>query len=80
MARGRKVSAESLTKKIEQQTSVLEKAKTKYEAEKDALAEMIKLRNEMRNDEIVNAVIKSKRSYSEIISFIKGEDAIADGE
>ena len=76
MARGkRKVSTEALDEKIEQQKSVLEKAKAKYEAEKEALAELIKLRNEMRKEEIMEAVIKSDRSFAEIMAFIKGEAA-----
>lgn len=77
MARGRKrkISTETLDQKIELQKTVLEKAKAKYEAEKDALAELMKLRNEMRKEEIMEAVIKSEHSYAEIMSFIKGEDA-----
>lgn len=61
MARGRKrkISTKTLDEKIELQKNVLEKAKVKYEAEKDALAELIKLRNEMRKEEIMEAVIKS---------------------
>ncbi len=43
----------------------------KYEAEKEALAELIKLRNEMRKEELMEAVIKSERSYAEIMAFIK---------
>ena len=52
MARGRKrkISTETLDQKIELQKTVLEKAKAKYEAEKDALAELMKLRNEMRKE------------------------------
>lgn len=75
MARGRrkKVSTDSLDTKIEQQKEVLEKAKAKYEAEKETLAELIQLRNEMRKEEIMEAVIKSERSYAEILAFIKGE-------
>jgi hypothetical protein len=73
MARGRrKVSIDSLDVKIEQQKAVMEKAKLKYEAEKEALAELIKLRNELRKDELMAAVIKSERSYEEIMAFIKG--------
>mgnify|MGYP006920856379 CR=1 FL=1 len=77
MARGRKrkISTETLDQKIELQKTVLEKAKAKYEAEKDTLAELMKLRNEMRKEEIMEAVIKSEHSYAEIMSFIKGEDA-----
>ena len=73
MARGRrKVNTDTLDAKIEQQKAALEKAKAKYEAEKETLAELIKLRNEMRKEELMEAVIKSARSYAEIMAFIKG--------
>ena len=73
MARGRrKVSTESLDMKIEQQKEVLEKVKAKYEAEKESLAELVKFRNEMRKEELMEAVIKSEHSYEEILAFIKG--------
>lgn len=76
MARGRKVSTESLDAKIEQQKTALEKAKMKYESEKETLTELIKLRNEIRKDELMDAVIKSKHSYMEIMAFIKGESVM----
>ena len=73
MARGRrKVNTDTLDAKIEQQKAALEKAKAKYEAEKETLAELIRLRNEMRKEELMEAVIKSDRSYAEIMAFIKG--------
>ena len=76
MARGRKkVSTESLDMKIEQQKEVLEKAKARYETEKEALAELVKLRNEMRKEELMEAVIKSEQSYEEILAFIKGDES-----
>lgn len=76
MARGRrKVTTESLDMKIEQQKEVLEKAKVKYEAEKEELAKLIKLRNEMRKEELMEAVIKSDRTYEEILVFIKGGES-----
>ena len=80
MARGRKrkISTKTLDKKIELQKNVLEKAKVKYEAEKDALAELIKLRNEMRKEEIMEAVIKSNHSYAEILAYIRGESEEGD--
>jgi len=74
MARGRrKVNTDTLDAKIEQQKVALEKEKAKYESEKETLAELIKLRNEMRKEELMEAVIKSDRSYAEIMAFIKGE-------
>jgi hypothetical protein len=73
MARGRrKVNTDTMDAKIEQQKAVLEKAKAKYEAEKEVLADLIKLRNEMRKDELMEAVLKSEHSYTEIMAFIKG--------
>lgn len=70
--RRRKVNTETLDTKIEQQKAVLEMAKAKYEAEKETLADLIKLRNEMRKEELMEAVIKSDHSYAEIMAFIKG--------
>ena len=75
MARGRrKVSTASLDTKIEQQKTAMEKARLRYEAEKETLAGLIKLRNELRKDELMDAVIKSERSYEEILAFIKGDE------
>ena len=75
MARGRKkVSTGTLDARIEQQKAVMEKAKLRYETEKEALADLIKLRNEMRKDELMAAVIKSEHSYEEIMAFIKGSN------
>ena len=68
-----RVSADKLDVKIEQQKEVLEKAKARYEAEKEALAELVKMRNELRKEELMNAVINSSRSYEEILAFVKGE-------
>ena len=39
----------------------------------ETLADMIKLRNEMLKEERMEAVIKSEYSYTEIMTFIKGE-------
>lgn len=48
-------------------------SKIGYETEKENLAELVKLRNEMRKEELMEAVIKSKHSYAEIMAFVKGE-------
>ncbi len=74
MARGkRKMTTQVLDRKIEEQKAVLEKAKLKYEAEKETLADLIKLRNEMQKEELMEAVLKSEHSYAEIMAFIKGD-------
>ena len=55
--------------------AVLEKAKAKYEAEKETLAELIKVRNEIRKEELREAVIKSEHTYAEIMAFIKSTES-----
>lgn len=70
-----RVSTDKLDAKIEQQKEALEKAKARYEAEKEALAELVKMRNELRKEELMNAVINSGKSYEEILAFVRGEVA-----
>ena len=54
MPRGRrKVTITSLDDKIEQQKKGLEKAKVKYEKEKETMAQLVKLRNKMRKEELM---------------------------
>ncbi len=75
MARSKKrASTAALDAKIELQKAALEKAKAKYEAEKEVLADLIKMRNELRKDELMEAVLKSEHTYTEIMEFIKGEN------
>ena len=50
MARGRKMSMDSIEEKIAKQKLQLEKSKEKYEADKGKLAELIKLRNELQTN------------------------------
>ena len=69
-----RVTSDKLDIKIELQKEALEKAKAKYEAEKETLAELIKMRNELRKEELMNAVINSDKSYEEILAFVQGKD------
>lgn len=68
-----RVTSDKLDIKIELQKEALEKAKAKYEAEKETLAELIKMRNEFRKEELMDAVINSDKSYEEILAFVKGK-------
>ena len=52
----------------------MEKAKAKYEGEKETLAKLIKMRNELRKEELMNAVISSDKSYEEILAFVQGKE------
>lgn len=53
--------------------TALEKAKAKYEEEKASLAELVKLRNELRKEELMTAVLNSSKNYEEILAFVKGK-------
>ena len=68
------MTPDKLDTKIELQKEALEKAKAKYEAEKETLAELIKMRNELHKEELMNAVINSDKSYEEILAFVQGKD------
>lgn len=69
-----KVTTDKIDLKIEQQKEILEKAKARYETEKETLAELIKKRNELRKEELMNAVINSDKSYEEILAFVQGKE------
>ena len=69
-----RVTPDKLDTEIELQKEALEKAKAKYEAEKETLAELIKMRNELRKEELMDAVINSDKSYEEILAFVKGKE------
>lgn len=64
-----RVTTDKVDAKIGQQKEALEKAKVRYEAEKEALAELVK----MRKEKLMNAVINSDKSYEEILAFVRGE-------
>ncbi|HIT90665.1 MAG TPA: hypothetical protein IAC41_09645 [Candidatus Merdenecus merdavium] len=70
MARGRKVSTKTLDEKIEKQQEILAKSKEKYEKDKAEMSHLLKLRNDIRKDELMDAVIKSNKSYDEILAYI----------
>ena len=72
MARGRKTTIESIEAKIEKKKLQFERSKERYEADKEALADLIRIRNEIRKGEIFDAIEKSGRSYEEIMAFISG--------
>ena len=77
MARtGRKPTLKTLQEKITKQQNVLAKSKIKYEQDKAELAQLLKLRNELQKDELMEAVVKSNRSYEEILAFIYGQKSV----
>ena len=74
MARtGRKVTTASLETKIEKQKELLAKSKAKYEADKAEMLRLVKLRDSMQAEELMDAIAKSKYSISDVIKMVKGK-------
>ena len=65
----------SIDDKIEQQKQVVSKAKDRYEAELEELNQLMKKRDEMWNKELLQTIEQSKRSFEEIIDFLRTDDS-----
>lgn len=73
MARkGRQITAASLEAKIEKQKEILAKSKAKYEADKAEMLRLVKLRDSMQAEELLEAISKSKYSVADVIKMDKG--------
>ena len=70
MARTRKSSKEALEEKIEKAQAEVASAKKRYDQAVSNLKELTDMRDAMKKEEIVSAIIKSGRSYDEIMDFL----------
>ena len=76
MARaGRKITITSIESKIDKQREALRRSKAKYEEDKAELLRLEKLREELQTKELIEAIAKSKRSYSAILAYITGSES-----
>ena len=72
MARaGRKITVSSLEGKIEKQKELLAKSKARYETDKEELLRLIRLRDSMQAEELMDAIAKSKYSIGDVIKMVK---------
>lgn len=80
MARGRKTGTVigTLEQQIEKAQEKVIKTKQAYDAAVDALQKLLDKRNAKRKEDLWNAIIKSEKSFDEILKFInagqKNED------
>ena len=72
MARGRKAGsmAETLEQQIEKAQEKVIKTRQAYDAAVDVLQKLLDKRDAKRKEELWNAIIKSEKSYDEILEFI----------
>lgn len=71
MGRGRRPGTEeTLEKKIEEAQKKVTKTKAAYDKAVDELQKLLDKRDARRKEDIWKAIIKSDRTYEEILSFI----------
>ena len=63
----------TIEEKIERQKEAVSKAKDKYEAALNELEKLMSRRDEMRRKELMEAFMKSDRTYDEIMEFLAGD-------
>lgn len=75
MARGRKPGNVSgtLEQQIEKAQEKVIKTKQAYDAAVDALQKLLDKRDAKRKEDLWNAIIKSDKSYEEILKFINAD-------
>ena len=75
MARGRKtgMTVATIDQQIEKAQEKVIKTKQAYDAATDALQKLLDKRDAKRKDELWSAILKSEKSYDEILGFISAE-------
>ena len=66
----RMTSMEALDAKIEKAQTQVSKTKKQYDAAVAALSDLLDKRDALRRDELVKAIMKSDRTYEEVLEFL----------
>ncbi len=64
----------TIDEKIERQKEAVSRIKDKYDDALDELEKLMQKRDELRRKELMDAFIKSGRTYDEIMEFLKSGD------
>ena len=70
----RMISMESLDKKIEKTQELVSRKKKEYDAAISALSDLLDKREAIQRDELVKAILKSDRTYEEVLAFLDTGD------
>ena len=74
MTRGkRRIGIDTINQQIEAAQEDVVKTKQKYDIAKDRLKELLDRKKELQAEELISAVVKSKRPYDDIIRYINSE-------
>ena len=63
-------SMEALEKKIEKAQEQVSRTKKRYDAAIAKLSDLLDKRDALRRDELVKAIMKSDRTYDEVLEFL----------
>lgn len=74
----RMTSMEALDHKIEKAQELVGKRKKLYDEATSALSDLLDKRDALRRDELVKAIMKSDRTYEEVLAFPGTEDTEED--
>jgi|AntAceMinimDraft_9_1070365.scaffolds.fasta_scaffold389346_2 hypothetical protein len=67
----RTMSMSSIEQKIDKAKNDVDHAKTKYEATVEELERLMTMREALRNEQLINAITNSGKSFDEIMSFLE---------
>ena len=70
----RTVGMDALEQKIDKAQSDVVKAKAKYDAALATLKDLMDKRDALKRDELIAAIMKSDKSYDQILQFIQPTD------
>ena len=71
----RTIGIEALESKIEKAQMDVVKTKQKYDVAVAKLGDLMDKKGALKKDELVTAIMKSDKSYSEILRFINDDDS-----
>ena len=76
MARGKRIiGIDAVNQRIEAAEAEVIKAKKKYDEATDKLKSLLDKKKALQTEELMNAVMKSSRSYEEILRYIQSDSS-----
>lgn len=76
MARGKRIiGIDAVNQQIEAAEAEVIKAKKKYDESTDKLKSLLDKKKALQTEELMNAVMKSSRSYEEILRYIQSDSS-----
>ena len=76
MARGKRIiGIDAVNQQIEAAEAEIIKAKKKYDEATDKLKSLLDKKKALQTEELMNAVMKSSRSYEEILRYIQSDSS-----